>query len=224
MNSPRGLYERLRAIINEVVKFGAVGAVGVVVNIVVFNLCLRSFHLQSVRSGVIATAVAICTNYLGNRYWTYRNRDKSQQTREVTLFLLFSGIGLVIENGTLALSHYGFGFTSPLADNVAKNFVGLGVATLFRFWSYRTWVFRSRPAQDAVEEAERRPGTGPRPGGAGALSARTGEPPAAGARTPGTRKADGARAAAEAVAARRNGGRLNGERFDGERRASARRR
>ena len=41
----------------------------------------------------------------------------------------------------LAISHYALGFTSPLADNIAANVVGLGLATAFRFWSYRRWVF-----------------------------------------------------------------------------------
>jgi putative flippase GtrA len=142
----RGLYPRLGSIITELAKFGAVGAVGFVVNIAVFNFCLHALDLQTVRSGVIATAVAIGTNYLGNRYWTYRHCDKTQRTREISLFMLFSGIGLVIENGVLAISHYGFGFTSVLADNVAKNVIGLGIGTLFRFWSYRTWVFRNEAA------------------------------------------------------------------------------
>lgn len=152
MTALRGLYARLRSIIAELAKFGAVGAVGVVVNVAVFNLCIHSMELQTVRSGVIATAVAIGTNYLGNRYWTYRHCDKSQRTREISLFMLFSGIGLVIENGILALSHYGLDYTSPLADNIAKNVVGLGIGTLFRFWSYRTWVFRTQAAVQAAEE------------------------------------------------------------------------
>lgn len=129
----------------EIATFGAVGALGFLVNLAVFNLCIHPFGLAVVRSGVIATAVAIATNYLGNRYWTYRHTDKSRRSRELTLFLLFSGIGMVIENGVLALSHYGFGFSSSLADNVAKNVIGLGLGTVFRFWSYRTWVFQSLP-------------------------------------------------------------------------------
>ncbi|WP_434590500.1 GtrA family protein [Streptomyces sp. A5-4] len=153
--SERGaLRTRLDRLVRELAKFGAVGAVGFVVNAIVFNVCVHYFDLAVVRSGVIATAVAIGTNYLGNRYWTYRSSDKRGRSRELTLFLLFSGVGLVIENGVLALSHYGLGFTSTLADNVAKNVIGLGIATVFRFWSYRTWVFRETPERDAVETAE----------------------------------------------------------------------
>lgn len=142
MREGRGVSARLRQLVRELAKFGTVGAFGVLVNVAVFNLCIRVLDLATVRSGVIATAVAIGTNYVGNRYWTYRHADKSRVQRELSLFLFFSGIGLVIENGVLALSHYGLDFTSPLADNVAKNVVGLGLGTVFRFWSYRTWVFR----------------------------------------------------------------------------------
>ncbi|WP_171163147.1 GtrA family protein [Streptomyces sp. I05A-00742] len=154
MSQRRAVRSRLERLVHEVAKFGAIGAIGFVVNAIVFNICTHS-GLAVVRSGVIATCVAIAANYVGNRYWTYRDCDKSRRSRELSLFLLFSGVGLVIENGILALSHYGFGFTSTLADNVAKNVIGLGIGTVFRFWSYRTWVFRQLPVtRAAVETAE----------------------------------------------------------------------
>lgn len=151
------LRSRLEQLARELGKFGTVGAFGFLVNLVVFNLCVHLLGLAVVRSGVIATFVAICTNYVGNRYWTYRGCDKSRRSRELSLFFVFSGIGLVIENGILAISHYGFGFTSTVADNIAKNVIGLGLGMAFRFWSYRTWVFRALPAgtvrpADAYEE------------------------------------------------------------------------
>ncbi|WP_110946281.1 GtrA family protein [Streptomyces avicenniae] len=146
------LRDRLRGVAREAAKFGTVGAFGFLVNVVVFNLCTQAADLAPVRSGVIATSAAICTNYAGNRYWTYRHRDKSGRSREVGLFLLFSGVGMVIENGLLALSHYGLGLTSPLADNLAKNVLGLGLGSLFRFWSYRTWVFRAAPGPAAADD------------------------------------------------------------------------
>lgn len=154
MGEWRSVRTRLEQVVHELAKFGTVGAFGFLVNVAVFNLCIHALDLATVRSGVIATAAAICTNYVGNRYWTYRDADKNRVRRELTLFMLFSGIGLVIENGVLALSHYGFGFTSPLADNIAKNVIGLGIGTVFRFWSYRNWVFRGDRSTQAVPAAE----------------------------------------------------------------------
>ena len=58
---------------------------------------------------------------------------------------LFFGVNIValgIATVTLAFSHYGLGFTSRLADNVAT-IVGIGLGTLFRFWTYRRFVFAS---------------------------------------------------------------------------------
>jgi putative flippase GtrA len=142
----------LRRLFREVAKFGAVGGAGVLVNLGVFNLVRQVTDLQVVRASVIATVVAIVFNYVGFRYFAYRDRDKSGRTREMTLFLLFSAVGLVIENGVLYTATYGFGWDSPLQSNVFK-FLGIGVATLFRFWSYRTWVFRALPVRDAAPDA-----------------------------------------------------------------------
>ncbi|WP_044381980.1 GtrA family protein [Streptomyces cyaneogriseus] len=173
---PRGpVRQRIDRLVREAAKFGAVGGAGLLVNLLVFNLVRHTTDLQVVRASVVATIVAIVFNYLGFRYFTYRDRDKGGRTKEMTLFLLFSAAGLVIENGVLYTATYGFGWDSPLQSNIFK-FLGIGIATLFRFWSYRTWVFRALPARETVSRAESfldhehpaRPGdghgTGRRPG------------------------------------------------------------
>ncbi|WP_329025901.1 GtrA family protein [Streptomyces sp. NBC_01423] len=149
--SERGaLRARLELLAREIAKFGVVGAVGLVVNIAVSNLLWRYTDIPTVRAGLLATFVAILCNYVGFRYWTYRDRDKTGRTRELTLFLLFSAVGAVIETGVLYVATYGFGWDTPVQSNVFK-IVGIGIATLFRFWSYRTWVFKALPASRDVE-------------------------------------------------------------------------
>ncbi|MEV8566154.1 GtrA family protein [Streptomyces sp. NPDC051322] len=128
----------------EVAKFSVVGGAGVLVNLVFFNLARHFGHFPVVRAGVIATLVSIAFNYVGLRYFTYRGRRKRQQTTEMLLFLVFSALGLLIENGVLYTATYGFGWDSGLQSNIFK-FLGIGLATLFRFWSYRTWVFKALP-------------------------------------------------------------------------------
>ncbi|MFI8948402.1 GtrA family protein [Streptomyces sp. NPDC053750] len=161
--APRGtVRERIDRLVREVVKFGAVGGAGVLVNLLVFNLVRHTTDLQVVRASIVATVVAIVFNYLGFRYFTYRDRDKSRRTREMSLFLLFSAVGLVIENGVLYTATYGFGWDSPLQSNIFK-FLGIGIGTLFRFWSYRSWVFRTLPAREPVTRAENLPEREPEP-------------------------------------------------------------
>ncbi|MEZ0065277.1 putative flippase GtrA [Streptacidiphilus sp. MAP12-20] len=142
----------LRRLANEVAKFGIVGISGLVIQLVALAVLLD--FMQPVRANIVATLIAIATNYVGYRYWVYRDADKKTRSREITLFLIFSGVGLVIQNGVLFALTYGLGFHTKL-ENMICTVVGIGVATLFRFWAYRTWVFKAVPqVEEAVEAAE----------------------------------------------------------------------
>ncbi|WP_127358524.1 GtrA family protein [Actinacidiphila soli] len=140
MSGRHALPSRLGNVYSEIAKFGVVGLSGFVVNLAVFNLMRNVAHWQTVRASVLATVCAIMGNYLGLRHFAYRDRGRDDGKREMGLFLFFSAVGLVIENSVLYAATYGFGWDSTFANNVCK-FVGIGIATLFRFWSYRTWVF-----------------------------------------------------------------------------------
>ncbi|MFC5662815.1 GtrA family protein [Kitasatospora misakiensis] len=144
------LTEKLRGLSGEAVKFGLVGLSGVVVNFAVFWVCINGLHLASLRSNIAATLVAIATNYLGYRYWLYRDRDAASRKREITLFLLFSGAGMLIETGVLGVSVYALGLDSHV-EQLAAKVGGLALGTVFRFVSYRTWVFKAVP--EPVAEA-----------------------------------------------------------------------
>ncbi|MFF1878097.1 GtrA family protein [Leifsonia sp. NPDC058230] len=134
----------------QLVKFGAVGAVGFVVNLVVFNgLMLTVFsgvHHGTIFATVIATFIAIATNWVGNRYWAFAAQRQSNTTREGIEFFVVSLAGMGIPLFCVWLSHYVLGFTSLLADNIANNVIGLVLGTLFRFAFYRWWVFSPKRA------------------------------------------------------------------------------
>ncbi|MDR3032009.1 MAG: GtrA family protein [Kitasatospora sp.] len=138
------LSTRLRRLSGELARFATVGGAGMVVNFLVFNLVHLKMDVQVGRANVISISVAIAFNYFGFRYFTYRDRDKQRSKRELTLFLFFSVIGLIIETGTVFITTYGFHWDSPLQVNVFK-FLGVLIASCFRFWSYRSWVFRALP-------------------------------------------------------------------------------
>ena len=89
--------------------------------------------------------VAMVVTYTGNRFWTWRGTSRHGRRRELGLFVLFNLAGLAISVSTLVLTHDFLGWTSRLADNISANVVGLGLATAFRFWAYRTFVFGAPP-------------------------------------------------------------------------------
>ncbi|WP_104088546.1 GtrA family protein [Cryobacterium sp. N19] len=141
------LKQRLLSFLSQGLKFGAVGALGFVVDFTVFNL-LRTTVLDSadVHAGpiyakVISTVLAILVNWLGNRYWTFSKNRQDHTAREGLEFLAVSLVGMGIGIGCLWFSHYVLGYTSVLADNISGNVVGLILGAVFRFALYRYWVF-----------------------------------------------------------------------------------
>ncbi len=148
------VYGRLRGLMHEAAKFGIVGLTALVVDIGLFNVLLYLGPLEGkpLTAKAVSVAAATTVAYFGNRFWTFKHRGRSSFTREYLLFFGLNGVAMVIAMSVLWISHYGLGFTSPLADNIAANVIGLGLGTLFRFWSYRKFVF---PEIDDAEEKQR---------------------------------------------------------------------
>jgi putative flippase GtrA len=135
------VYYGLHTIVRELMKFGIVGGVAFVVDVGVFNLARVGADMGPLTSKTISVVLATTVAYFGNRYWTFRHRDRKGLRLEYVLFFAFNAIGLAIALACLGFSHYVLGFNSALADNISANGIGLALGTAFRFWSYRRWVF-----------------------------------------------------------------------------------
>lgn len=138
---------RIEAFAVQAAKFGAVGAVGLVVDVAVFNLLratvLSPEHLASgpIIAKIISTAIAILVNWVGNRFWTFGSQRTGRTLREGVEFFAVSIAGMGISVGCLWFSREVLGYTSLLADNIASNVIGLALGAAFRFLMYRYWVF-----------------------------------------------------------------------------------
>lgn len=147
------------ALSRELWCFLVVGGIGYVVDVTAFNVLLSRPPLSGWDPAVartLAMVVAMIVTYCGNRWWTWRGAQRHDRRREAALFVLFNLVGLAISVAVLDLSHDLLGLTSRLDDNISANVVGLGLATAFRFWSYRTFVFGVAPApEDEPAEPER---------------------------------------------------------------------
>ena len=101
---------------------------------------------------MISSVFGIVVAWLGNRYWTYAQQRRAKIHHEFAHFVVVCAIGIGISLGCLWVSHYALGFTSAVADNIAANVIGLGLATAFRFWAYRTHVFNEVAGQEIAQE------------------------------------------------------------------------
>jgi putative flippase GtrA len=138
----RFLPARFAKLAPEAVKFALVGGLNTGVNFLIFwVLILTVLSGSQLKANVIATVVATVTSYLMNRHWTYRSRPKTAAVhREFMLFLVFNAAGLAIELAVIGVTKYWFGLTGIIAVTAAK-VVGTALGTIFRFVTYRTFVF-----------------------------------------------------------------------------------
>ena len=153
------LFDRARGaidvLVREMLKFGMVGAVAFVIDLGGYNLLVFGPHLLGIlgegttegilhdkplTARIISATAATLVAWLGNRLWTFRHRRNRQASHELALFVFFNVVAMVISVACLGFSRYVLGLDSQLSDNLT-NIVGIAIGTLFRFWSYRKFVF-----------------------------------------------------------------------------------
>jgi putative flippase GtrA len=136
----RDLYARFRVLIHEAAKFGVVGVLSFGITIVGANALHSGAGLGELVSVTIATTVATVLSFLGNKHWAFRHRKGNALHRESILFFVCNGVGLLFQLAFVAAVQFGLGLKGTLAYNVA-NILGVLVATSFRLYTYRQWVF-----------------------------------------------------------------------------------
>lgn len=152
MSLIRDTYSRFQVLVHEVAKFGVVGAIGYVVQLGVQN-ALWPGHVGPLTALVIAYAVATVVTFVGNRWWAFRHRKGAGLGAEAVQFAVLNVVGIFIQIGVVALVVHGMGHTDRLSYNIATTF-GIGIGTLFRLFTYRTFVFRAQPSSGMAEELE----------------------------------------------------------------------
>jgi putative flippase GtrA len=142
------LLSRARSLAPEATAFALTGVINALLFFVIFNATMM---VGAVKATVLATVVTTTLAYVAHRYWTYRSRQKTGVRREYTLFFAFNLAGMLIQSGVVGAGKYGFGLdeeTDRLMFNLCT-VIGIGLATVFRFYVYRSLVFRPHPVDHA---------------------------------------------------------------------------
>ena len=146
----------LKPLILKFLKFGVVGASGMVVDFAVLILMRDVVELPDLWANTVSFTTAATTNYILNRIWTFRSQDK-QVGVEYLKFLGVSIIGLGINNGVLYLSSllwpeaYSSSITL-LGMNIDVFYifklVAIAITTLWNFFGNMLFTFKEKP--DAI--------------------------------------------------------------------------
>jgi len=131
----------------EARRFLVVGGMGFGIDVVIFNLWSivgASWGVPGwpIVSKTFSTVIAVSFTYVANSRWTFKERrGRPEGFNRVGLYVFVNIIGWLIIISSLSVSRYVLGFDTLLADNISANIIGVGLATLFRFWANRKWVF-----------------------------------------------------------------------------------
>jgi putative flippase GtrA len=119
----------------QLFKFGAVGASGYAVNLVVFALLVTALGLHHLPGAVAAFAVAISNNFYWNRHWTFGASD-GHAGFQAARFFAVSVAGLVVNLVALQVLIEGAGLAALPAQAIA-----VAIAMPFNFVGNKLWTF-----------------------------------------------------------------------------------
>lgn len=141
----------------EFAKFLVVGGLAWTVDTAIFTVLTNTILSEKVLTcKIISMLVSTVLSYILNREWSFVSRGGRKMSREALLFFVFNGFGLVINLAPLATSHYLLGinlqhgysaFTVSAADWISANIIGTLFGMLFRYWSYRRFVFPEKASE-----------------------------------------------------------------------------
>ena len=121
----------------QAVKYYSVGASGVLVNLGILYALTDFAGFWYFASQVIAISVSISSNFLFNRFWTFRDSIEDQRNSVMYVkFLIVSLIGMGIQ----------LGITYLLVENVAVYYmyaaaIGIAIAGGINYVVNRRWIF-----------------------------------------------------------------------------------
>lgn len=120
-------------LLSAMLRFGVVGAVGTVVNLLVLRLLFGGLGLGFTRSSAIATETAILANYLGNELWTFHHRKL--HWGRLARFNLVALVGLAVTVGVATVLKE---FVNPYLAQL----IGIGLGAGANFGLNFGWTWR----------------------------------------------------------------------------------
>jgi putative flippase GtrA len=122
----------------QLVRFGAVGGLGFVVNLLVYTLFVHGVGVEYRVASVVAWMVAVANNFFWNRHWTFDAREgiaHHQAMRFLVVAVVTEAISLLlltvlVENGGLS--------------KVPAQAIAVAAATPLSFLGNKLWSFKAR--------------------------------------------------------------------------------
>ncbi len=134
----------------EFIKFGAVGGLGVIVNMGFFFIFTRYAGIRIELASPMAIEISILCNFFLNNTWTFRRRDtKIGFGGRILRYHLVTAVAGGVNYVTLLL------LTKMLGMNdLVANLIGIGLGTFINFFLNSMWTWRITGTEEPVQSPE----------------------------------------------------------------------
>lgn len=106
----------MKTLLAQLAKFGVVGVIATVIDFSVMNLLHYGLHLDILIANTAGFIISLVFNYAASMKFVFEHRDGMSRTREFTIFLILSVIGLLLNDGIVLILNKGV----ALEANIAK--------------------------------------------------------------------------------------------------------
>lgn len=88
----------MRKLIEQIMKFGVVGVIAFVIDFGVMVFLTEVFGIDPVISATVSFIISVIFNYAASMRYVFSHREGMSRTREFSIFVVLSAIGLGIND------------------------------------------------------------------------------------------------------------------------------
>ena len=149
----------MKKLIEQVVKFGIVGIIALIIDVALLNLLLL-VHFNNVVAGTISFIISLIFNYIASMKYVFKHREDMARWMELLIFVISAVIGLLINDAIIWLSTLGMAQTlRGTAIYMLRTNIGKLIATVVvAVWNFviRKWLLddtkSQKPDYDAAKD------------------------------------------------------------------------
>ena len=120
----------------QFVRFGIIGVISTLKDILVMNGCMMAFHMSNIPASVISFMVSLIFNYTASMRFVFTHKDGVSRWHDFTVFVISALMGLIITAVIIWISTYGLSNATSQAYVIRTNIGKIVAIIIVAIWNF----------------------------------------------------------------------------------------